>query len=82
MTGQRKFAFVIDGEVAFALAPIPDYPQSERIVAALSSNPEIIEVPQDHPHFDEINSDWIYIGGEFKNVVEFNPNVAPPEETA
>lgn len=75
----KKFAVIIGEEVAFLLVPAPNAPQYERVIAAYSSDPKIVEVPLDHPDFDIINSEWRYSGGEFKSPIEYNPNVEKPE---
>jgi hypothetical protein len=40
------------------------------VVAALSSDPKIVEVPFDHEHFSSVKGGWKYLNGE----------IIPPEE--
>jgi hypothetical protein len=65
MNTHQKFAFVVDGEVAFAMRFTNEVPLHERMIAGLSSDPVIVEVPQDHPGFDDIGTEWTYVDGEF-----------------
>ena len=46
MNTHRKFAFVVDGEVAFAMRFTNEVPLHERMIAGLSSDPVIVEVPR------------------------------------
>lgn len=80
-SSDRKFAFVIDGEVAFVLTPPRTAPGAtyERMVAGFSSDPKVIEIPLDEENRDIINGDWFYVNGKFVNRLAYNPNVEPPQ---
>jgi hypothetical protein len=65
MNTHQKFAFVVDGEVAFAMRFTNEVPLHERMIAGLSSNPTIVEIPQDHPSFNDIGTEWLYVDGDF-----------------
>ena len=61
----KTFAIVVEGDVAFTMK----YPiEAENAIAALRSNPQIVEVP------DEIKNDvkggWTYDGENFIEPVE------------
>lgn len=56
----KAFAVVVDGEVAFTMKhPI----KIESIIAALSSNPQIVEVPDDLK--DNVEFGWTFDGTNF-----------------
>jgi hypothetical protein len=63
----RKFSVVVDGEVAFTWAPNPEWIDQqggyEYIVAALASDPKIIEIPIDSEYYDHIRGGWVYEAG-------------------
>jgi hypothetical protein len=82
-SSDRKFAFVIDGEVAFVLTPPTSAADDkyERMVAAFSSDPKVIEIPLDEENRDVIGADWFYTDGQFVSKFQFNPNIAPPQGT-
>ena len=56
----RSFAVVVGGDVAFAIK-MPA--EAENAVAALSSAPQIIEVPNDIK--DQVKSGWTFDGQNF-----------------
>lgn len=56
----KAFAVVVDGEVAFTMKhPI----RIESIIAALSSDPQIVEVPDDLK--DNVEFGWTFDGTNF-----------------
>ena len=71
MNQWKKFLVVVDDEVAFAWHPSATGELYELVIAALSSDPKIVEVPFDHEHFDLVKGGWKYLNGEI---------VAPEQE--
>ena len=65
-----KFAFVIDGEFAGAFDVSEAHPAYEHLCAVMRSGPEIIEIQNTHPNFNEIQNGWTYNNGDW----------APPAE--
>ena len=62
----RKFIFIIDGEVGPDLTledagEGPKFEANRALVAALSSNPIIMEIPSDSP----IQMGWVWDGTNF-----------------
>ena len=56
----KSFAVVVGGDVAFAMR----YPaEAENAIAALSSNPQIVEVPNDLKN--QVKSGWTFDGQNF-----------------
>jgi len=60
MPDHSKFVFIVEGEIAFRLL-IPQSHLTERQVAALTSNPTIMQLDPTHP----AETGWTYDGSEF-----------------
>lgn len=65
MQTMKAFAVVVEGDVAFVMShPI----EVENIIAALSSNPQIVEVPDDLK--DNVGFGWTFDGTKFNPPLE------------
>ena len=63
---RRKFIFIIDGEVGPDLTfedsgEGPNFDRNRALAAALSSNPVVLEIPDDSP----VQMGWTWDGNEF-----------------
>lgn len=75
----HKFTFIVEGEVGM-IAQCSDemYPLAcEALVACLRSNPVIVEVPEDHPRFNEIREGWFFDGQEWGPTETEQPHSEP-----
>ena len=60
MKNMKAFAVLVEGDVAFTMShPI----EVENIIAALSSNPQIVEVPDDV--INDVTFGWTFDGTNF-----------------
>lgn len=68
----RKFLVIVDDEVAFTWAPNPEWTENayELIVAALASDPKIVEIPIDSEQYPLVRGGWKYIDGVLRHPEE------------